>query len=199
MKLASTEAGEKAARTMPMEKFYTLNADGDFEAYDTKEFQDLGANAQRAFKTLANKKFMRSIQKDMEIKHKELALKYKDTVGGDELYANVFGQYVDTLVDNSPAEFKDIIRMMVLIHFQLGKANIQANLRTSSNIASMRMIEEEFLNLASKYAKAAGDPELQASIRLQMENVVQSSQELENTFSKLQEFKVLQKSIKENR
>ena len=47
MKLASTEAGEKAARTMPMEKFYTLNADGDFEAYDTKEFQDLGTNARR--------------------------------------------------------------------------------------------------------------------------------------------------------
>ena len=55
MKLASTEAGEKAARTMPMEKFYTLNADGEFEAYDTKEFQDLGANARRSFKTLANK------------------------------------------------------------------------------------------------------------------------------------------------
>tara|TARA_R100000278_G_scaffold101163_1_gene77719 strand:- start:6743 stop:10357 length:3615 start_codon:yes stop_codon:yes gene_type:complete len=193
MKLASTEAGEKAARTMPMEKFYTLNADGDFEAYDTKEFQDLGTNAQRAFKTLANKKFMRSIQKDMEIKHKELALKYKDTVGGDELYANVFGQYIDTLVDNSPAEFKDIIRNDGIDTLQLGKTNIQANLRTSSNIASMRMIEEEMVDLASKYAKAAGDPELQASIRLQMENVVQSSQLLENTFSKARELGLTEK------
>ena len=193
MKLASTEAGEKAARTMPMEKFYTLNADGDFEAYDTKEFQDLGTNAQRAFKTLANKKFMRSIQKDMEIKHKELALKYKDTVGGDELYANVFGQYVDTLVDNSPAEFKDIIRNDGIDTLTLGKTNIQANLRTSSNIASMRMIEEEMVDLASKYAKASGDPELQASIRLQMENVVQSSQLLENTFSKARELGLTEK------
>jgi hypothetical protein len=184
MKLASTEAGEKAARTMPMEKFYTLNADGDFEAYDTKEFQDLGANARRSFKTLANKKFMRSIQKDIEVKHKELALKYKDVAGGDELYANVFGAYVDTLVDNSPAEFKDIIKNDGIDTLTLGKANIQAGLRETSNLASMRMIEEEFISLASKYnqAKRQGDEMLMAGIRAQLENVVTSSKELENTF-----------------
>ena len=88
--------------------------------------------------------------------------------------------------------------MMVLILLTLGKTNIQANLREASNLASMRMIEEEFLNLASHYQRQKqGDENGNVWFNTQMQILLmQSSKELENTF-KSKKFKVLQKNIKE--
>lgn len=186
MEIASTKKGEEAAMAMPIDKLYTLNSDGQFSAYDTKEFLDLGRNGQRAFEALADKKFMRSIQKDVEIKHKELSSKYEETVGGASLYSSAMEDYITRIVNNSPTKFKDIIRQDGIDTIQLGSAYIESKLRDFSNAASSRMIAEEFQSLAHRLelARKNKDSDLEDKILDMMDGVLTSAELLEATSGK---------------
>ena len=104
------ETGEERARSAPIESFTTLDEDGKFKAYSTQEFTKMGSIGQKAFEQLAEKRYMKSVEDDIKLRSKELRAKYQTTVGGDQAFNNAMSDYVDKIVDNSPDEFKNIIK-----------------------------------------------------------------------------------------
>ena len=104
------EVGEERARSAPIESFTTLDEDGKFKAYSTEEFQKMGSIGKKAFEQLAEKRYMKSVEDDIKLRSKELRAKYQNTVGGDQAFNNAMSNYLDQIVDNSPDEFKNIIK-----------------------------------------------------------------------------------------
>ena len=104
------ETGEERARSVPIESFTTLDENGKFKAYSTEEFKSMGSIGQKAFEQLAEKRYMKSVEDDIKLRSKELRAKYQTTVGGDQAFNNAMSDYVDKIVDNSPDEFKNIIK-----------------------------------------------------------------------------------------
>ena len=104
------EVGEERARSAPIESFTTLDENGKFKAYSTEEFQKMGSIGKKAFEQLAEKRYMKSVEDDIKLRSKELRAKYQNTVGGDQAFNNAMSNYLDQIVDNSPDEFKNIIK-----------------------------------------------------------------------------------------
>ena len=55
MEKQAIKKGEEEALKMPMEKFYTLNEEGNFSAYSTDIFKNMGSVAQESFRAVSEK------------------------------------------------------------------------------------------------------------------------------------------------
>lgn len=177
------EVGEERARSAPIESFTTLDENGKFKAYSTEEFQKMGSIGKKAFEQLAEKRYMKSVEDDIKLRSKELRAKYQNTVGGDQAFNNAMSNYLDQIVDNSPDEFKNIIKdagtatvrdhVADLTLLQVKAAQARNETMINNDVA------EFIFNLETGLEQ--GNTQLIAASLNQMDNIIKSAEMHEQT------------------
>ena len=146
--------GEEQAMSMPMKMFYTLGDDGDFKAYSSEVFQNMGSNAREAFKVLAEKRYFEDVNNDLKIKYKEYKDKFSIGSGGAEAFNQAFNDYGFNLSANAPNKFKQQIIDITKDYAQMGYSDLFILSKERQNSRSEIMITNSMNEYAFQMDKA---------------------------------------------
>ena len=179
MEKQAIKKGEEEALKMPLEKFYTLNEEGNFSAYSTDVFKSMGSVAQDAFRAVSEKKYLRSVEDDLKKTAKEYRVKYSGQVGSAQSFNSVMSNYSEQIVNQAPEKFKELIKETAKYTIADHVADLTLKNIAVANARHLNMAITKENELAFEIQNTT-DPKLKAALLEQLRDTIDDYHNIES-------------------
>jgi len=179
MEKQAIKKGEEEALKMPMEKFYTLNEEGNFSAYSTDIFKNMGSVAQESFRAVSEKKYLKSVEDDIKTTAKEYRAKYAGQVGSAQSFNDVMSNYSEQIVNQAPDKFKELIKETAKYTIADHVADLNLKNIAIANARHLSMADTKFAELTVAIQNAE-TPDLRAALIDQLRDTLDDYHNIES-------------------
>ena len=179
MEKQAIKKGEEEALKMPMEKFYTLNEEGNFSAYSTDIFKNMGSVAQESFRAVSEKKYLKSVEDDIKTTAKEYRAKYSGQVGSAQSFNDVMSNYSEQIVNQAPDKFKELIKETAKYTIADHVADLNLKNIAVANARHLNMADTKFAELTVAIQNAE-TPDLRAALIDQLRDTLDDYHNIES-------------------
>ena len=179
MEKQAIKKGEEEALKMPMEKFYTLNEEGNFSAYSTDIFKNMGSVAQESFRAVSEKKYLKSVEDDIKTTAKEYRAKYSGQVGSAQSFNDVMSNYSEQIVNQAPDKFKELIKETAKYTIADHVADLNLKNIAIANARHLSMADTKFAELTVAIQNAE-TPDLRAALIDQLRDTLDDYHNIES-------------------